>query len=78
MMGAMNIIDAVHSLDEFKEQMNIPCRIEVKAVPCMQACKANTSLEKKQGPFVKVNGKMINQAESENVMAEIMKVCEEG
>ena len=78
MMGSMNIIDAVHSLEEIREDIGTPCKIEVKAVPCMKACKADTALEKKQGPFVKVNGKMIKQAESENVMAEIMKVCEEG
>lgn len=78
MMGSMNIIDAVHSLEEFREEMDTPCKIEVQAVPCMKACKADASLEKKQGPFVKVNGKMIKQAESESVMAEIMKVCREG
>lgn len=78
MMGSMNIIDAVHSLEEFREQMDMPCEVEVKVVSCMKACKANTSIENKQGPFVKVNGKMIKQAESESVMAEIMKVCKEG
>ena len=78
MMGSMNIIDAVHSLEEFRAQMGTPCAIEVKAIPCMNTCKQDGDEEAHQGPFVKVNGQLIEHAESENVMAEIMKVCKEG
>ncbi len=77
MMGSMNIIDAVHSLEEFREEMGTPCKIEVKAIPCMNLCKEDSLGESNQGPFVKVNGRMIEHAESDGVMAEIMKVCKE-
>ena len=78
MMGSMNIIDAIHSLEEFREEMDIRCRIEVQAIPCMDNCKQDASVMDTQGPFVKVNGRLIEHAEAESVMAEIMKVCKEG
>ena len=70
MMGAMNILDAIHSLEELQQQMDNPCNIEVKAVPCMNLCREHV-----QGPFVRVEDKLIAHAESESVMAAIMARC---
>lgn len=71
MMGSMNIIDAVHSLQELSTGHKPACEVEVVAVPCTSQCKQ----EDVNGPFVKVNGKLIAEAESETVMAAIMDVC---
>ncbi|MDD4080538.1 MAG: NAD(P)H-dependent oxidoreductase subunit E [Eubacteriales bacterium] len=70
MMGAMNIMDAVHSLEEFQEDTPDMCDIQVRAIPCMNLCR-----DAAQGPFVRVDGKLIPQAESESVMAAIMARC---
>ncbi len=71
MMGSMNIIDAVHSLQELHTAHKPACEVEVVAIPCTLMCKH----EEKEGPFVRVNGKLIEQAESEAVMAAIMDAC---
>ena len=71
MMGAMNIIDSVHSLDEIQREMGGTfCEVEVRAIPCMDLCRQGI-----QGPIVRVNGQLIHEAESENVMAAIMARC---
>ena len=70
MMGTMDIIDAVHSLEEIREGMDNPCEIQVSAVPCMNLCKEDI-----QGPFVRVDGTLIQRAESEAVMSAIMSLC---
>ncbi len=73
MLGAMNIIDAIHSLDEIRQSMGDicdACTIEVKPVACMNLCK-----DGEHGPFVRVDGQMIPHAESESVMAVIMERC---
>ncbi len=70
MMGSMNIIDAVHSLEEVRAQGPDACEIQVRAIPCMGLCR-----EQSNGPFVRVDGELIGQAESESVMAAIMKRC---
>lgn len=74
MMGSMNIIDAVHSLEEFRRDMDNPCEIEVRAVPCIDICKDGLSGHR-DGPWVRVQGKLIEHAESETVMAAIMDAC---
>ena len=74
MMGSMNIIDAIHSLEDFREEMDYPCEIEVRAVPCLDICK-DSLREHLDGPWVRVQGKMIPHAESETVMAAIMDAC---
>ncbi len=71
MMGAMNILDAIHSLEELQHQMENPCDIRVEAVPCMNLCR-----EQVHGPFVRVEGELISHAESESVMAAIMARCQ--
>ena len=71
MMGSMDIIDAVHSLEEIRQEMEGACDVEVTAVPCMNLCKGNIN-----GPFVRVDGELIEQAESEAVMAAIMANCQ--
>lgn len=70
MMGAMNILDAIHSLEELQQEMDNPCDIEVKAVPCMNLCR-----DEVHGPFVRVGDQLITHAESESVMAAIMDRC---
>jgi NADH:ubiquinone oxidoreductase subunit E len=70
LMGSMNIIDAIHSLDELRQDMDHLCEIEVEAVPCMNLCKTG-----QHGPFVKVDGELIIGGESESVMAMIMDRC---
>jgi NADH:ubiquinone oxidoreductase subunit E len=73
MLGAMNIIDAVHSLDEIRQSLGDACEdctVEVKAISCLNLCKNGEN-----GPFVKVDGQLISQAESESVMAAIMESC---
>lgn len=72
MMGSMDIIDAVHSLEEIRQDIEDACDIEVTAVPCMNLCKGSI-----HGPFVKVDGVQIEQAESEVVMAAIMSSCQQ-
>lgn len=70
MLGAMNIIDSVHSLDEIRHDMDQCCEVEVRAVPCMGLCKGGA-----QGPFVRVDGLLIKGGESDRVMAAIMDRC---
>ena len=70
MMGSMDIIDAVHSLDEIRQALDDACEVEVTAVPCMNLCKKEI-----HGPFVRVDGQLIQHAESEAVMAAIMSRC---
>jgi NADH:ubiquinone oxidoreductase subunit E len=71
MMGSMDVIDAVHSLEEIRQDTENACEIVMTAVPCMNLCKKGI-----QGPFVRVNGELIEQAESEAVMAAIMSRCQ--
>lgn len=70
LMGSMNIMDAVHSLEELRQDLEHPCEVEVVAIPCMNLCK-----EGDRGPFVKVDGQLIEGGESESVMAAIMDRC---
>jgi len=70
MMGAMNIMDAIHSLEDFRQGMENACEIEVRAVPCMNLCRQDAC-----GPVVRVDGRLIERAESENVMAAVMDIC---
>ncbi|NLO14276.1 MAG: NAD(P)H-dependent oxidoreductase subunit E [Clostridiales bacterium] len=72
MMGAMNILDAIHSLEEFQADISGVCDIRVVAIPCMNLCRDTA-----QGPFVRVDGRLIPQAESESVMAAIMSRCQQ-
>lgn len=73
LMGSMNIMDAVHSLEELRRDLTHPCEVELLAIPCMNLCK-----EGAHGPFVRVDGQLIEGGESENVMAAIMDVCMNG
>lgn len=71
MMGAMNIIDAIHSLEEIRHEMGGAfCEVEVCAIPCLELCRQGI-----QGPVVRVDGQVIHEAESESVMAAIMARC---
>ena len=72
MMGSMNIIDAVHSLDEIRKEAAQCCEVEVKPVPCMNLCKDGA-----HGPFVLVDGTLIEGGESDSVMAAIMARCDD-
>lgn len=71
MMGSMNIMDAIQSLEEFRGGISTLCDIEVEVIPCMNLCRDTV-----QGPFVRVDGLLIPQAESESVMAAIMARCQ--
>lgn len=70
MLGAMNIIDAVQSLDEIRHGLDQCCEVEVRPVPCMDLCRDGS-----QGPFVRVDGLLIKGGESDSVMAAIMDRC---
>lgn len=71
MMGAMNIIDSIHSLEEIQQEVGgTACEIEVRPTPCMELCRQGI-----QGPVVRVNGDLMHGAESEDVMAAIMALC---
>lgn len=72
MMGAMNIMDAVASLNEIRPPMAPYCDVEVRPVKCMKLCKDGA-----HGPMVMVSGTLIERAESDAVMAAIIKQCEE-
>lgn len=73
MLGSINIIDAIHSLDEIRRgRGDSGCNIKVLALPCMNLCK-----DEVQGPFVRVAGQLIQRANSEDVMAELMRLCQE-
>ncbi len=71
MMGAMNIMDAVASLHEIRQQMEPCCDVEVRPVKCMKLCKQGA-----HGPMVRVSGELIERAETDAVMAAIMQHCE--
>ena len=74
MLGATHILDAVHSLDEIRrEQEDSGCQVELVPLPCMNLCK-----DTRQGPFVRVGGELIAPAQSDDVMAAIMRQCAEG
>jgi NADH:ubiquinone oxidoreductase subunit E len=72
MMGSMDVIDAVHSLEEIRQDIENACDIEVTPVPCMNLCKGSV-----HGPFVRVDGMLIEQVESEAVMEAIMARCQQ-
>lgn len=72
MMGAMNIIDSIHSLQDIREELGSCCEVEVKPVPCLNNCKQTGT----RGPVVIVNGELMEQAESEAVMARVLSICQ--
>ena len=70
LMGSMNMMDSIASLAEIKEELGNECEVEVKAVPCLNYCKNGL-----KGPFVIVDGKVIEQAEADVAMSVIMVQC---
>ncbi len=71
MLGATHIMDAVQSLEELRrETPDSGCQVEVVPLPCMDLCNEHV-----QGPFVRVNGELLSSAQSEDVMAAIMRLC---
>ena len=70
MLGAMNVMDAIHSLEELRGETPGGCAVEVRAVPCMNLCGSDV-----HGPFVRVDGALLENAQSEAVMAAIMVRC---
>jgi NADH:ubiquinone oxidoreductase subunit E len=71
MMGAMNIIDSIHSLEEIQRELDEDyCEVEVRATPCRKLCGGEVN-----GPFVRIDGEEIRSAENEGVMAAIMTRC---
>ena len=72
MMGAMNILDAIHSLEEFQADISGVCDIRVVAIPCMNLCRDTAHL-----PSVLVDVRRIILAEIESVMAAIMSRCQQ-
>lgn len=71
MLGATHIMDAVNSLDEIRcGQEDSGCQVEVVPLPCMNLCK-----DAVKGPFVRVGDELIAPAQSDDVMAAIMRWC---
>ena len=70
LMGSMNLMDAVQSLEEIRQGLENACTVEVRPIPCMDLCRDGD-----HGPFVRVDGQLVAGGESEQVMAAIMDRC---
>lgn len=69
MMGAMDIVASIQSLSSLKQQLRMDRKIEIVTSKCFGLCK-----EGKCGPFVRVDGELIENADSESVMSHIISI----
>lgn len=72
MMGSMDIMDAIASLDD--EQLGLGDRysIEVRAIPCKGTCDHG-----KRSPYVFIDGELIENADSSSIMSKIIQLVHE-
>ena len=69
MMGAMDIVASIQSLSSLKQQLRLDRKIHIVTSKCFGLCK-----EGKCGPFVRVDGELIENADSESVMSHIISI----
>ncbi len=70
MLGSTHMMDSIASLAEIQQEMGNDCQIEVRPVACLDLCKQGIT-----GPIVVVDGKLLPQADSAEVMAVILNRC---
>ena len=68
LMGAMDILEALTSLQEVDAALDIA----VQPVPCRNLCD-----DGRQAPVVIINGDVLLQTDSESVMARIMALAQQ-
>ena len=68
LMGAMDILEAITSLQEVDAALDIA----VQPVPCRNLCD-----DGRQAPVVIINGDVLLQTDSESVMARIMALAQQ-
>ncbi len=72
MMGSMDIMDAIASLDDEQLGLDSQCSIEVKAIPCKGTCEHG-----KRSPYVFIDGELIENADSSSVMSKIIELVQQ-
>lgn len=70
LMGSMDIINAVEGLRELHQEINPECTIEVRPIPCHQACNNGP-----EAPVVIINGETLLRTDSESVMERIHAIA---
>lgn len=68
MMGSMDIMDAIASLDDEQLGLGDSCSIEVRAIPCKSTCDHG-----RRSPYVFIDGELIENADSSSVMSKIIE-----
>lgn len=69
MMGAMDIVASIQSLSSLKQQIRLDRKIEIVTTKCFGLCKQG-----KCGPFVRIDGHLLENADSESVMSNIISI----
>ena len=69
MMGAMDIVASIQSLSSLKQQLRMERKIDIVTSKCFGLCKQG-----KCGPFVRIDGELIENADSESVMSQIISI----
>ncbi|WP_312642838.1 NAD(P)H-dependent oxidoreductase subunit E [Hydrogenoanaerobacterium sp.] len=67
MKGAMDIIESIESLKKLKVQLRFNTQIQIEMNKCLGETKHGL-----QSPLIKVNGELIEKADSETVMAKVI------
>ena len=67
MNGAMDIIEAIEGLQELKTQLRFNAQISVESVSCI-----GEPQHAGKGPYVRVNGDILEKANSETVMSRVI------
>lgn len=71
MKGAMEIIESIESLKKLKVQLRFNTQIQIAMNKCLGDTKHGA-----QSPLVKINGDIMERANSETVMAKIISMAQ--
>lgn len=71
MMGSMDIIASIESLIELNE-FDDDCEILINPVPCNNLCDHG-----RLSPIVSINGRPLEETDSETVMSRILEIVKE-
>lgn len=71
MKGAMDIIESIESLKKLKVQLRFNTQIQIVMNKCLGEAKHGTA-----SPLVKINGELLERANSETVMAKIIGMAQ--
>ena len=71
MKGAMDIIESIESLKKLKVQLRFNTQIQIVMSKCLGEAKHGAF-----SPLVKINGELLERANSETVMAKIIGMAQ--